>query len=1734
MTLLADGRVLASGGADSGNTFSTSCEIYDPVANTWTLTGSLHDGRYAHTATLLPSGKVLVAGGYNSVSFSNVGEIYDPATGVWTLTPPMNIGRSNLRTVLMPNGRVLVVGGVVMGGVGGFTPTAEVYDPIGNTWTFTGSMTFPREAFTLTVLNTGNVLAAGGYNATGPGPITSAEVYNPSTAVWTSTSQNMNVPRYYSTGTRLTNGDVVLSSGGSSSGDTFTSERYSSGVAVTPFINIIAGNAQSTTVNTPVAVAPSVQVVYQNGNNVGAGYVVNFAVTGGSGSITGNVAITNSFGIATLGTWKLGMIAGSNSLSVTSAGVTSASITATGTPGPVSTVNFTAGTGQNATVNTNVATPPAVTVKDSFGNVIPGAPVTFSITAGGGSITGGSAAANASGVATVGSWMLGTTSGTNTLKAISNGVFTTVNATGTPGSPTTISVTNGNNQSVTVNTSVPIVPVVLVRDSFGNNVANGTPVTFSVATGGGSVVGGSTTTNAGGASITSWTLGTVAGSNSLSVTSGAAPAATVNATGTPDVPKLITIVAGNGQTATVNTTVAIAPAVNIKDMYGNLVPSASVTFAVATGAGTVTGGNATANSSGVATLGNWFLGTAAGSNSLSVNSGSAPTINFNATGTAGAPTSVSVFAGDGQTATVNTNVAIAPAVLVKDQFNNPVPNRNETFVITSGSGVVAGSPAMTNASGIATLSNWKLGTVAGANSLKVTDGGSATINATATAGAPNNVAVNTGDNQTATVNTAVAIQPSVIVIDMFGNVVPNTPVTFTVATGGGFVVGGSVNTNASGIATCGSWTLGTVAGANSLVAMAGAGPSATFNATATAGAAAQIIVVSGNNQSATVNTNVAAAPTVQVLDQYNNPVIGVTATFAVSSGGGSLTFATPATNTGGMASVGSWTLGTVAGSNTLSVTSGAAPAAAFNATATAGAVTQISINTGNNQSATVNTNVAVSPSVLVQDQFNNPVPGALVTFTVTNGGGSTTVNTPISDASGIATLGSWTLGQIVGTNSLSAKSGASPTIAITATSTPGAAAQIVVNTGDNQTATVNTNVPVAPSVLVLDQFGNTVPGTPVLFTVSAGGGSVTGANPSTDAGGLATLGSWTLGPAAIVNSLTITSGTAPSAGVNATATAGAAAQIIVKTGDNQSATVNNTVPISPSVQILDATNNIVANAPVSFAVASGGGSITGATTTSNSSGIATVGTWTLGKTAGANTLTVTSGAAAPATVSATGTPDIAATITITAGNNQTAEPGSVVAIAPAVALTDKFANPVVAGTPVTFTVASGGGSVTGGNAVTDATGAATLGSWKLGTSTGFNTLAVTSGTATAAKFMANAANDTPVIDDFSTNDNPGLLNSVVTYVLSASDGDTPVLNYSIDFGDGTPLVFGTFAESTTVATSHTFVAAGNFVVRATVTDGGTTDTRTITENIPAPPSDADGLKNISDNLFAVTNPNNNLSIEITDSNGGIIQLGIDTGDLGLARASLDVSTDFGDISGRTQKVGGTRPVHQYSTHGIYIAKTTVSEQTSKSQIGIGRKTIVISARETGEKLPSIIKGGATADAVGLSPSKDIIVRSLQGKFNFSGNVKDTVSFSGLIQLPSGLDTTQPHEFSVAIGNVVTSTTIDSKGAGGLPGSTPILRNLKISYPHLKKGALTKGGESARIDVTISTAGLVTAGFDTEGIIKNATLTKGTMVAPRSIQIGMLLDGVPYEALTPTSFQASSNNDFGTISGRSSK
>lgn len=183
----------------------------------------------------------------------------------------------------------------------------------------------------------------------------------------------------------------------------------------------------------------------------------------------------------------------------------------------------------------------------------------------------------------------------------------------------------------------------------------------------------------------------------------------------------------------------------------------------------------------------------------------------------------------------------------------------------------------------------------------------------------------------------------------------------------------------------------------------------------------------------------------------------------------------------------------------------------------------VAVHEGNNQTATVAQPVTVAPAVRVTTGSGSPVSGATVTFSVTAGGGTLTGATATSGADGVARVGGWTLGQVAGANTLSAQlEGGGGTVSFTATGAADQPASVTKTSGDGQSATTRAAVAAAPAVRVADQFDNPVPGVSVAFEVTAGGGSLTGAAAVTGANGVAAVGSWQLGPTAGPNGVTAT------------------------------------------------------------------------------------------------------------------------------------------------------------------------------------------------------------------------------------------------------------------------------------------------------------------------------------------------------------------------------------------------------------------------------------------------------------------------------------------------------------------------------------------------------------------------------------------------------------------------------------
>ena len=223
-TLLTNGQVLVAGGSYRGSGLPsgplTSAEIFDPATRTWTVTNEMKFARYYHTATLLPNGRVLVAGGaFASYTAIPSAELFDPATGTWTLTGPMAIARQSHTATLLPNGKVLVAGGTGDHGGqpinSGQLSSAEIYDPASGIWSSTGAMVTNRAGHSATLLASGQVLVAGGGGFVSQYSwyvLSSAELYDPVSGRWSATGE-MSLQRSSHTATLLSHGLVLVTAG---------------------------------------------------------------------------------------------------------------------------------------------------------------------------------------------------------------------------------------------------------------------------------------------------------------------------------------------------------------------------------------------------------------------------------------------------------------------------------------------------------------------------------------------------------------------------------------------------------------------------------------------------------------------------------------------------------------------------------------------------------------------------------------------------------------------------------------------------------------------------------------------------------------------------------------------------------------------------------------------------------------------------------------------------------------------------------------------------------------------------------------------------------------------------------------------------------------------------------------------------------------------------------------------------------------------------------------------------------------------------------------------------------------------------------------------------------------------------------------------------------------------------------------------------------------------------------
>jgi Kelch motif len=184
--VLADGRVLLTGGTDEKGSYLSAAEIYDPTSGSFSATGPMLEPRDGHCSILLADGRVLIAGGDRGSSGTSPkllssAEIFDPSTDRFTSARSLLAPRTQFNVATLADGRVLIVGGLGLDkqGLTQAVSTAEFYDPVSGRFTAAGSMSMTRGTnFGITRLRDGRVLIAGGMDQDG-NSLSSAELYEP-------------------------------------------------------------------------------------------------------------------------------------------------------------------------------------------------------------------------------------------------------------------------------------------------------------------------------------------------------------------------------------------------------------------------------------------------------------------------------------------------------------------------------------------------------------------------------------------------------------------------------------------------------------------------------------------------------------------------------------------------------------------------------------------------------------------------------------------------------------------------------------------------------------------------------------------------------------------------------------------------------------------------------------------------------------------------------------------------------------------------------------------------------------------------------------------------------------------------------------------------------------------------------------------------------------------------------------------------------------------------------------------------------------------------------------------------------------------------------------------------------------------------------------------------------------------------------------------------------------------
>jgi hypothetical protein len=1343
------------------------------------------------------------------------------------------------------------------------------------------------------------------------------------------------------------NGNVVPSSSvsitpqgfGFTSGSTLTGTTNASGVAI--FSNLVidsagtgytvsaadgGANATSSSFNVAAAAAATVTFTQQPTStsagatispgvaatvkdtygNVVAGAIVTIVPNGflfASGTL---IETTGSSGVATFSNLVIDTAGSGYTISAVVLGTAGSMSASFGVTAAVpATLTFTQQ--PTSTVAGNAISPAvAVTVKDSFGNVVPSSNVTLSPN--GFSFASGTLteATNSSGVATFANLVLGTAGAGFTITANDGTASATSSSFAcTAGSAAKVVFTQQPTSTTSGSTISPAVTLT-VTDAHGNPVAS-TSVTLSGN--GFSFASGtlSATTNASG----------VATFNNLVVdTAGTGYTISATVAGTPGVTSsAFNISAGTAATlsfsaepssTTAGSAINPAVAVTVKDANGNVVPSSNVTLSAngfSFASGTL---SQTTNSSGVATFANLVVDTAGTGYTISAADGTASTTSTTfSVGVASASTLT--FTQQPTNGTAGSALSPAVAVTVKDAFGNVVSGSKVTLS-ANGFSFASGTLSQTTGSnGVATFPDLVIDTAGTGYTISAADGQSSATSSGFGIGAAAPSTLSFSQQPTSTpAGSSISPGVAVTVEDRFGNAVPSSKVTIA-ANGFSFASGTlSQTTNSSGVAAFGDLVIDTAGSGYTISASDGlaSANSATFSVTAAAPSAVTFVQ---QPTAATAGSALSPAVTLRVTDAFGNPVQGVTVT--VSANGFAFTSGTltGSTNSSGLATFSNLVIDTAGTGYTISAAvSGTQGASSSPFSILAGAPSTVAFSQ-QPTNTTAGTTISPATTVVVTDKFGNAVPSSQVTLTPNGFSFATGTLTESTNASGVATFGNLVVDKAGTGFTISATDG-TPSATSSAFSVSAAAQSGISFSQQPTSSTAGSAISPAVALSVVDQFGNGVPG--IKVTLSPNGFSfATGSlSQSTNSSGLA-----------VFSGLVIdTAGTGYTISAAASGTHGAISSPFGVAAGAPSALVFSQQPtsttagaaLSPAVQVtvVDAFGNPVPGSEVTlspngFTFASG--------TTSeptNAAGVATFSNLVIDGAGSGYTITAGDGSASATSTGFGITPASPSAIIFTQQPTTTIA-GVAVTPAVAVTVTDVFGN-VVPGSKVTLSAA--GFSFASGTLTqsTNASGVATFGNLVIETAGTGYTLVASDGSALQASnafAIVAAAPATVTFTAEPTSQTAGAALAPVQATVVDAFGN-PVSGSNVTLtANGFSFASGTTTEATNsngVATFSNLVidtAGSGYTISAG--DGSAAATSTKFGISPGAPADLTFVQGPT-TATAGTAISPAVSVEVTDAFGNLVPgskvtlaphgFAFASGTLTASTGSTGVAT-FGDL-----------------------------------------------------------------------------------------------------------------------------------------------------------------------------------------------------------------------------------------------